>query len=116
MLVNKSGAKYYVDIVDGPLINRHRPSVDMLFRSTAQLVGKNAVGIILTGMGDDGANGLLEMKQAGAYTIAQDEGSSAVYGMPRAAIELGAANKVLNIDDMAGYIIGIISGKKKVNV
>ncbi len=116
MLVNKSGAKYYVDIVDGPLVNRHRPSVDMLFRSTAQFVGKNAVGIILTGMGDDGANGLLEMKQAGAYTIAQDEGSSAVYGMPKAAIDLGAANKVLNIDDMAGHILGIISGKKKVNV
>ena len=86
-LVKRSGAKYYVEVKDGPLVNRHRPAVDVLFRSTAQYAGANAVGIIMTGMGDDGARGLLEMREAGAYTIAQDENSCVVFGMPKEAIK-----------------------------
>jgi two-component system chemotaxis response regulator CheB len=94
MLLQRSGARYYVSVKDGPLVSRHRPSVDVLFRSAARYAGSNAVGIIMTGMGDDGARGLLEMKNAGAYTIAQDEATSVVFGMPKEAIALGAADKV----------------------
>ena len=101
MLLKRSGARYYVQVQDGPLVNRHRPSVDVLFRSTAKYAGSNAVGIIMTGMGDDGARGLLEMKEAGAHTIAQDEKSCVVFGMPKEAIKLGAANKVLPLDQIA---------------
>jgi two-component system, chemotaxis family, protein-glutamate methylesterase/glutaminase len=102
MLLKRSGAKYYVEIKDGPLVNRHRPSVDVLFRSTARFAGRNAIGIIMTGMGDDGARGLLEMKEAGAKTIAQDEKSCVVFGMPNEAIKLGAAEKVVPLDQIAG--------------
>lgn len=91
MLLKRSGAQYYVEVVQGPLVNRHRPSVDVLFRSVAKSAGKNALGIIMTGMGDDGAAGLLEMRTAGAHTIAQDEATSVVYGMPREAVKRGAA-------------------------
>lgn len=105
MLLKRSGAKYYVEIQQGPLVNRHRPSVDVLFRSTAKYAGKNAIGIIMTGMGDDGAQGLLEMKQAGAYTIAQDEKSCVVFGMPREAINLDAALKVLPLDKIADDVV-----------
>jgi two-component system chemotaxis response regulator CheB len=91
MLVKRSGAKYYVEVIDGPLVNRHRPSVDVLFRSTAQYAGSNAIGIIMTGMGDDGARGLVEMKEAGAMTIAQDEKSCVVFGMPKEA-KIGRAS------------------------
>jgi two-component system chemotaxis response regulator CheB len=101
LLVRKNGAKYSVEINNGPLVNRHRPSVDVLFRSAAKFAGPNAIGIIMTGMGDDGAKGLLEMKQAGSYTIAQDEASSVVFGMPKVAIELGAANAVLPLGRIA---------------
>ncbi len=87
-----------------PHVSRHRPSVDVLFRSAAQNAGRNALGIILTGMGDDGAKGLLEMKQAGATTLAQDEDSSVVFGMPKEAIALGAADKVLPLKRIAGEI------------
>ncbi|MDB5598013.1 MAG: Chemotaxis response regulator protein-glutamate methylesterase [Xanthobacteraceae bacterium] len=104
-LLHRSGARYYVTVKDGPLVSRHRPSVDVLFRSAAQYAGSNATGIILTGMGDDGARGLLEMKTAGALTIAQDEATSVVFGMPREAIELGAADKILPLDMMASQII-----------
>jgi len=104
MLLKRSGARYFVEIQEGPLVNRHRPSVDVLYRSVAQYAGKNSVGIIMTGMGDDGARGLLEMKTAGAYTIAQDEKSSVVFGMPREAIKLGAAAKIMALEDMAGFI------------
>ncbi len=104
MLLKRSGARYYVEIKDGPLVNRHRPSVDVLFRSTAKYAGKNAIGIIMTGMGDDGARGLLEMKQAGAYTIAQDEKSCVVFGMPNEAIKLNASEKVLPLDQIASHI------------
>jgi len=93
-----------VSIVDGPHVSRHRPSVDVLFRSAAYAAGRNALGIILTGMGDDGARGLLEMKQAGALTLAQDEESSIVFGMPKEAIALGAADRVVPLRRVAGEI------------
>jgi two-component system, chemotaxis family, protein-glutamate methylesterase/glutaminase len=105
MLLKRSGAKYYVEIKDGPLVNRHRPSVDVLFRSTARFAGKNAIGVIMTGMGDDGARGLLEMKEAGARTIAQDEKSCVVFGMPNEAIKLGAAEKIMPLDQIGGLTI-----------
>jgi two-component system, chemotaxis family, protein-glutamate methylesterase/glutaminase len=101
MLLKRSGARYYVEIKDGPLVCRHRPSVDVLFRSTARYAGKNAVGVIMTGMGDDGAKGLLEMKEAGATTIAQDEHSCVVFGMPKEAIKLGAVDRVLPLESIA---------------
>ncbi len=104
-LLKRSGAKYYVEVKDGPLVNRHRPSVDVLFRSTARYAGKNAVGIIMTGMGADGAKGLLEMKEAGARTAAQDERSCVVYGMPKEAIKLGAADKILPLNQLAGFLL-----------
>ncbi len=104
-LLKRSGARYYVEVKEGQMVNRHRPSVDVLFRSVARYAGRNAIGIILTGMGRDGASGLLEMKESGAYTIAQDEASSVVFGMPKEAIDLGAVHKVLPLTNMAGYII-----------
>ncbi|MDR3535670.1 MAG: chemotaxis response regulator protein-glutamate methylesterase [Acetobacteraceae bacterium] len=104
-LLQRSGARYYVTVKDGPLVSRHRPSVDVLFRSAAQSAGSNALGIIMTGMGDDGARGLLEMKQAGAATIAQDEATSVVFGMPKEAIALGAADRVLPLERLAGEIL-----------
>jgi two-component system chemotaxis response regulator CheB len=104
-LIKRSGARYYVDIKDGPLVCRHRPSVDVLFRSAARYVGQNAVGVILTGMGDDGARGMLEMKQAGAMTIAQDEASCVVFGMPKEAIKYGAVSKILPLQAVAGAIL-----------
>jgi two-component system chemotaxis response regulator CheB len=104
-LLQRSGARYYVSVKNGPLVSRHRPSVDVLFRSAARYAGANAVGIIMTGMGDDGSRGLLEMKQAGAFTIAQDEASSVVFGMPKEAIALGAADKILPLDLLAIEIV-----------
>ena len=105
MQLARSGAQYVVEIKDGPPVNRHRPSVDVLFRSVAKYAGKNAMGIIMTGMGDDGARGLKEMHDAGAYTLAQDEASCVVYGMPREAVKLGAADRVLPLGALAGAII-----------
>jgi two-component system chemotaxis response regulator CheB len=105
MLLKRSGARYYVEIKDGPLVCRHRPSVDVLFRSAARYAGQNAVGVILTGMGDDGAAGMLEMKQAGAMTIAQDEATCVVFGMPNEAIKRGAVDKVLPLNLVAGSIL-----------
>jgi two-component system chemotaxis response regulator CheB len=104
LLLKRSGARYFVEVKDGPLVNRHRPSVDVLFRSTARYAGSNAIGIIMTGMGDDGAKGLLEMKEAGAHTIAQDEKTCVVFGMPNEAIKLGAVHKILPIDMIASQI------------
>lgn len=101
MLLQRSGARYYVQIKDGPLVCRHRPSVDVLFRSAARYAGKNAVGVIMTGMGDDGAKGLREMKEAGAKTIAQDEKSCVVFGMPKVAIELGGVDQVVPLHKIA---------------
>lgn len=104
MLLRRSGAQYRVEIKEGPLVSRHRPSVDVLFRSVAQVAGPNAVGIIMTGMGDDGARGLLEMHQAGALTIAQDEASCVVYGMPKEAVKRGAVDASLPLDDLPAVI------------
>ena len=105
MLLKRSGARYYVEIKEGPLVCRHRPSVDVLFRSAARYAGQNAVGVILTGMGDDGARGMLEMKQAGAKTIAQDEATCVVFGMPNEAIKRSAVDKVLPLDAVAGAML-----------
>lgn len=105
MLLKRSGARYFVEVKEGPLVNRHRPSVDVLFRSTASYAGSNAIGVIMTGMGDDGARGLLEMKEAGAKTVAQDEKSCVVFGMPKEAIKLGAADKILPLESIAPYIL-----------
>ena len=104
MLLRRNGAQYHVEVRDGPHVNRHRPSVDVLFRSTAQAAGRNACGIIMTGMGDDGARGLLEMRDAGSHTLAQDEESCVVYGMPKEAIKLGAAREVLPLSRIAAAI------------
>ncbi len=93
MLLKRSGAQYHVDVVDGPAINRHRPSVDVLFRSVARCAGGNALGVIMTGMGDDGARGMKEMREAGAATLAQDEASCVVYGMPKEAVKLGGVQR-----------------------
>ncbi len=105
MLLKRSGARYYVEVKDGPLVNRHRPAVDVLFRSTARYAGSNAIGVIMTGMGDDGAKGMLEMKEAGALTIAQDEKSCVVFGMPKEAIKLDAADKILPLDQIAPFVL-----------
>ncbi|MBW1960215.1 MAG: chemotaxis response regulator protein-glutamate methylesterase [Deltaproteobacteria bacterium] len=105
MLLKRSGARYCVELKDGPLVCRHRPSVDVLFRSAARYAGLNAVGVIMTGMGDDGARGMLEMKQAGAFTIAQDEKTCVVFGMPQEAIKLNAVDKVLPLESIAGDVL-----------
>ena len=104
-LLKRSGARYFVEVTGGQLVNRHRPSVDVLFRSTAYCAGTNSVGIIMTGMGNDGAHGLLEMKNAGAFTIAQDEKSCVVFGMPHEAIKLGAVDQVVSLDNIASTLI-----------
>lgn len=106
MLVERIGKHYRVVIKDGPHVSRHRPSVDVLFRSVAKAAGTNALGVIMTGMGDDGAQGLFEMKSAGARTIAQDEESCVVFGMPKEAIQRGAADQVLRLDRIAHEIAG----------
>jgi two-component system, chemotaxis family, protein-glutamate methylesterase/glutaminase len=105
LLLKRSGARYYVEIKDGPLVCRHRPSVDVLFRSAAKYAGQNAVGVILTGMGDDGARGMLEMKQAGAMTIAQNEATCVVFGMPNEAIKRDAVDKILPLEDVTKAVL-----------
>ncbi|MDN7676117.1 chemotaxis response regulator protein-glutamate methylesterase [Burkholderia oklahomensis] len=105
LLLARSGANYIAHLSDDPPVNRHRPSVDVLFRSAAQHAGKNALGVILTGMGRDGAAGLLEMKKAGAYTFAQDEASCVVFGMPREAIAMGGVDDVAPLSDMSRRIM-----------
>jgi two-component system chemotaxis response regulator CheB len=104
-MVERDGARYRCRLSEGPPVNRHRPSVDVLFRSVAQNVGPNAVGAILTGMGDDGARGLKEMLDAGAQTLAQDEASSVVWGMPGAAVKLGGAGTVLALERIARTLL-----------
>ena len=101
-LLKRSGARYYAEVRDGPLVSRHRPSVDVLFRSAARYAGKNAVGVIMTGMGDDGARGMAELKEAGAHTLAQDEATCVVFGMPHEAIKRGAVDRVLPLERLAG--------------
>jgi len=104
ILLKRSGAQYFVEVVDGPLVNRHRPSVDVMFRSVAKSAGVNALGVIMTGMGDDGAAGLLEMRNAGARTLAQDEESCVVFGMPKEAIKRGGVERTLPLSAVAGEI------------
>lgn len=105
MLFKRSGARYYVEIKDGPLVSRHRPSVDVLFRSGASSAGNNAVGVIMTGMGDDGAKGMKEMHDAGTYCIAQDEASCVVFGMPQEAIKRGGVDKILSLRNIPGFVV-----------
>ena len=107
LLVNCRSGKYVIELSDGPEVNHHRPSVDVLFRSVAQNVGKSAIGIILTGMGDDGASGLKEIQETGAPTIAQDEETSIVWGMPGSAVAINAANHVLGLDKIASKLFSI---------
>jgi two-component system chemotaxis response regulator CheB len=105
-VLRRSGITYYAEVIDGPLVSRHRPSVDVLFRSVAQTAGANAVGVILTGMGSDGARGLLEMRQAGALTIAQDEHTCVVFGMSKEAIESGAVCTVASLQQIPALLLG----------
>jgi len=105
MVLRRSGARYFVEVKPGPAVCGHRPSVDVLFRSVARVGGQNAVGVLLTGMGSDGARGLLEMKEAGAITLTQDEESCVVYGMPMQAVKLGASMKVVPLQNMAAEIV-----------
>lgn len=109
MSVHRRGSQSFVEIGDGPLVSRHRPSVDVLFRSVARTQGANALGIILTGMGNDGAQGLLEMKKAGAETLAQDEASCVIFGMPKEAIACGAAGTILQLSKIPARILGSLS-------
>ncbi len=107
--LRRSGAQYLVEVRDGPLVNHHKPCVDVLVRSVAQCAGRNALGVLLTGMGDDGARGLLAMRQAGARTLAQDEASCVVYGMPKAAVELGAVEQVKPLSEMSHAILSTLA-------
>lgn len=108
MQLKRSGAQYVVEVRDGPVVNHHKPSVDVLFRSVAQAAGRNAIGVILTGMGDDGARGLLSMRKAGARTLAQDEASCVVYGMPKAAVEMDAVDQSVGLAQMGAAIQGLL--------
>ncbi|KLU14483.1 MULTISPECIES: protein-glutamate methylesterase/protein-glutamine glutaminase [Xenorhabdus] len=112
----RSGANYQIMITHTQPVNRHRPSVDVLFRSVAKSAGRNAVGVILTGMGNDGAAGLLEMKQAGAYTLAQSEKSCVVFGMPRAAIQLGAVDEIMDLQKISKTMLAKISAGQSVRI
>lgn len=108
MILRRSGARYYVEIRDGELVNRHRPSVDVLFRSVAQYAGANSIGFLMTGMGADGAQGLLEIRESGGHTIAQDERSCVVFGMPKEAIKLGAAQEVISLSHFASRLMQLV--------
>jgi two-component system chemotaxis response regulator CheB len=105
MQLKRSGAQYHVDVIDGPPVNRHRPSVDVLFRSVARCAGGNALGVIMTGMGDDGARGMKEMFDAGATTLAQDEASCVVYGMPKEAVKLGGVGRSVALNAVPTQIV-----------
>jgi two-component system chemotaxis response regulator CheB len=108
-LLKRSGARYYVEVKDGPLVSRHRPSVDVLFRSVARYAGRNAVGVIMTGMGDDGAAGMAEMKDAGSTNLAQDEASCVVFGMPAEAVKRGGVHKVMPLQSLAAEVLRLCS-------
>ncbi|MCQ2201667.1 MAG: chemotaxis response regulator protein-glutamate methylesterase [Bacteroidales bacterium] len=112
MLLKRVGKEYFVEVKDGPLVNRHRPSVDVLFRSAARYAGKNAIGVILTGMGNDGAKGLKELHDTGAHCIAQDEQSSVVFGMPKEAIKEGAADEILPLDKVTERLVQLVKTRK----
>ena len=107
MLLKRSGAQYLVEVIEGPLVNRHRPSVDVLFRSVAKVAGNNALGVIMTGMGDDGARGLKEMRNAGAHTIGENEDTCVVYGMPKEAMKLGAVCEEVPLQQIAAKIAAV---------
>ena len=109
-LLKRSGAKYYVEVKDGPLVSRHRPSVDVLFRSAARYAGSNAIAVIMTGMGDDGARGMLEIKEADGFTVAQDESTCVVFGMPKEAIKLGTVHKVASLDSLPAVVLKAVTG------
>jgi len=113
MQLARSGAKYFVKVKDGPRVCRHKPSVEVLFETTAKIAGANAMGIIMTGMGYDGADGMVKMREAGAYTVAEDEASCVVFGMPKEAIERGGACKVVPLDTIPDEIVRFASGKFK---
>ena len=108
-LIRRSGTGYRVELVEGPPVCRHRPSVEVLFRSAAQAAGPFAAGVIMTGMGDDGAGGLLEMREAGAFTIAQNEATCIVFGMPREAIRRGAAKLITPLDSIASTVMAWVA-------
>ncbi|MHB8079296.1 MAG: protein-glutamate methylesterase/protein-glutamine glutaminase [Candidatus Krumholzibacteriia bacterium] len=116
LLLQRSGARYFVNVKSGPLVNRHRPSVEVMFSSVARTAGRNAVGAILTGMGGDGAKGLLEMRTAGAATLAQDEASCVVFGMPKVAIELGAAEQIVPLDGIAERLLQLAESRETAKV
>ncbi|VAW68157.1 Chemotaxis response regulator protein-glutamate methylesterase CheB, partial [hydrothermal vent metagenome] len=105
LMVERCGAEYICKLSDGPPVSRHKPSVDVMFRSVAQNVGPNAMGVMLTGMGADGAQGMLEMKQQGAYNISQDEDSCVVWGMPGSAVKIGAVDKELTLSEIGKEIL-----------
>jgi len=109
MLLRRSGAKYYVNVKDGPMVHHQRPAVDILFNSAAQYAGANAIGVLLTGMGADGAQGMMKMKESGAKTIAQDESSCVVFGMPREAIKLGAVDRIISLERISQEIVHMIN-------
>lgn len=111
MLLKRVGREYFVEIKEGPLVNRHRPSVDVLFRSAARYAGSNAIGVILTGMGNDGARGMKEMHDAGVHTIAQDEQSCVVYGMPKEAVKAGGVDDVVPLDKIDQHLVRLLTGK-----
>ena len=117
LLLRRNGAQYFVEVLDGPQVNRHRPSVDVLFRSVAKCAGANALGVIMTGMGDDGAAGLLEMRKAGARTVAQDEDSCVVYGMPKEAVKRGAVERTVALNaiwrEIMQSLVGVAAGTSK---
>ena len=112
LLLRRSGARYLARVKSGPFVNRHRPSVDVLFKSVAEHAGSNAIGVIMTGMGADGAVGLKQMRDVGARTISQDQDSSVVFGMPKVAIELGAAEQVVSLDQIAGRIVAAVEDQQ----
>ena len=109
MLLKRIGKEYFVEVKEGPLVNRHRPSVDVLFRSAARYAGSNAIGVILTGMGNDGARGMKEMHDAGARTIAQDEQSCVVYGMPKEAVKTGGVDDIVNLSKINDHLVRILA-------
>lgn len=113
MLLRRSGARYYAEVKDGPLVNRHKPSVDVMFRSVSKTAGKNAIGVILTGMGGDGAKGMLEMKNEGAVNIAQDEETCVVFGMPKVAIDTGGVDYILPLQNITQKVVSILEEREK---
>ena len=116
MELSLSGANYQIKIHDGPAVNRHRPSVDVLFHSVAKQAGRNAVGVILTGMGNDGAAGMLAMRQAGAWTLAQNEASCVVFGMPREAINMGGVCEVVDLSQVSQQMLAKISAGQAIRI